>query len=224
MKVATDSCLFGAWVANKIETENLKIKTCLDIGSGSGLLSFMLAQKCDAEIEAIEIDEEALAQALENKDLCSFRNRIRFIHADIRDHLFEKKYDIIISNPPFYENELKSFSSKKNTAHHGDKLSLRELVSVIQKNLSPNGFFFLLLPFKRDTEIRKLIHETGLHLNEVMLVRQSVKHDYFRIMLKGGTSAINISLTEFDELSIRDERDAYTEEFIELLRDYYLHF
>lgn len=230
MKVTTDACLFGAWVAEKVSSREsvvssqiTKPRNILDIGAGTGLLSFMIAQKCDAAIDAIELDEEASLQAIENEELCSFRNRIKIINADVRDYNFEKKYDIIISNPPFYENELKSFSVKKNTAHHGSNLSLQELLLIIKANLSPQGRFFLLLPFKRDEEIRKLIRSNDLKLQELVLVKQSVKHDYFRIMLMGSMHDDESVETAFDEISIWDEHQQYTEVFAELLKDYYLY-
>jgi tRNA1Val (adenine37-N6)-methyltransferase len=223
MKVTTDACLFGAWVAEKVGSPPLKIKNVLDIGTGTCLLSLMLAQKCDANIDAIEIDDEAAAQATENEEACSFRNRIQVINADVKNFQFEKKYDTIISNPPFYENELKSVSSKKNIAHHGDNLSLQELLTVIKKNLNPGGLFFLLLPFKRDEEIRELVYENKMQMKQITLVRQSVNHDFFRIMIMGTIAEDGYSEAEFDEISIWDEHQQYTEEFVQLLKDYYLY-
>jgi tRNA1Val (adenine37-N6)-methyltransferase len=230
MKVTTDACLFGAWVAEKVSSQEsgvgsqpLKIKNVLDIGAGTCLLSLMLAQKCDANIDAIEIDDEAAAQATENEEACSFRNRIQVINADVKNFQFEKKYDAIISNPPFYENELKSVSSKKNIAHHGDNLSLQELLTVIKKNLTPGGLFFLLLPFKRDEEIRELVYENKMQMKQITLVRQSVDHDFFRIMIMGTIAEDGYSEAEFDEISIWDEHRQYTEEFVQLLKDYYLY-
>jgi tRNA1Val (adenine37-N6)-methyltransferase len=223
MKVTTDACLFGAWVAAKINNEQLIINNCLDIGTGTGLLSLMLAQKCSAEIDAIEIDDEAAAQATENEEACSFRNRIQVINTDVKNFQFDKKYDAIISNPPFYENELKSVSSKKNIAHHSDNLSLQDLLTIIKQNLNPGGLFFLLLPFKRDEEIRELVYENKMQLKQITLVRQSVNHDFFRIMIMGAISEDGYSEAEFDEISIWDEHRQYTEEFVQLLKDYYLY-
>ncbi|TMI62419.1 MAG: methyltransferase [Bacteroidetes bacterium] len=230
MKVTTDACLFGAWLAEKVRSQesgvgsqNLKVGNVLDIGTGTGLLSLMLAQNCDANIDAIEIDDQAAAQATENEEACSFRNSIQVINADIRDHHFEKKYDVIISNPPFYENELKSVSSKKNIAHHGENLSLQDLLTAIKQNLNPGGLFFLLLPFKRDEEIRSLVYQNKMQLKQITLVRQSVHHNFFRIMIMGTITEEGYSEAEFDEISIWDEHQQYTEEFVQLLKDYYLY-
>ena len=230
MKVTTDACLFGAWVADivggrkfRFQSQNPTAKNILDIGCGTAVLSLMLAQKCEADIDAIEIDDEAAAQAAENGEACSFRNKIQIIKADARDYRFQKKYDIIISNPPFYENELKSWSSKKNAAHHGDSLNLEEVLNVIKKNLDDAGVFFLLLPFKREDEIKELIEQTGMKLLKLILLRQSVNHHYFRIMLMGEIKTDEYSETEFDEIAIWDEQRQYTEEFVSLLKDYYLY-
>jgi|KBSSwiS6_1023812.scaffolds.fasta_scaffold02722_2 tRNA1Val (adenine37-N6)-methyltransferase len=230
MKVTTDACLFGAWAANITggqesiaDSKQLSIKNILDIGCGTGVLSLMLAQKTDADIDAIEIDDEAAAQAMENEEACSFRNSLKVINDDARNYRFGKKYDVIISNPPFYENELKSLSSKKNTAHHSKELVLDDLLTIIKQNLSNPGVFFLLLPFKREDEIKALIDEAGMKLLKLILVRQSVNHHYFRIMLMGKINDDEYSETEFDELSIWDQRQQYTEEFTRLLRDYYLY-
>ena len=223
MKVTTDACLFGAWVADNVSSLELKAVNALDIGCGTGLLSLMLAQKCDVDIDAVEIDEETSLQAIENDEACSFKNAINIINADIRDYNLKKKYDVIISNPPFYENELKSDSSKKNTAHHSANLTLDEVLLAIKKGLSKEGVFFLLLPFKRESEIRTLVRESGMKINKISLVRQSVNHDYFRIMVMGRKSNKEPAEIVFDEISICDERQQYTEEFVELLEDYYLY-
>ena len=223
MKVTTDACLFGAWVADKINDLESKALNGLDIGCGTGLLSLMLAQKCDMDIDAVEIDEETSLQAIENEEACSFKNAINIINTDVRSYHAEKKYDIIISNPPFYENELKSDSSKKNTAHHSDNLTLDEVLWTIKKNLSKDGLFFLLLPFKRESEIRGLVRESGMKITQITVVRQSVNHDYFRVMLMGKNNSEDSAEIIFDEISICDERQQYTEEFVHLLEDYYLH-
>ena len=223
MKVTTDACLFGAWAVGQIIQEKISINNCLDIGTGTGLLSLMLAQKTDVDIEAIELDEDAAAQAAENLSACAFRNSINIRNADVRKYHFEKKYDVLISNPPFYENELKSISTKKNTAHHSENLLMHELLDIIKNNLSPAGYFFLLLPFKRNEEIRELMTTFDLNLHRIVLVRQSVLHDYFRLMLMGSNNNGNFSETQFDELAIWDERRNYTEEFVRLLQDYYLY-
>ena len=140
----------------------------------------------------------------------------------MKEHNFPGKFDLIISNPPFYEKEIRSATDSKNVAHHSKSLTLKELLAIIKENLSLTGSFFLLLPYKRNEEIKKLFRDQQLHVSKMILVRQSIKHDYFRIFIKGTLNAEEKE-TEFDELPIWDEKQQYTNEFVGLLKDYYLH-
>jgi tRNA1Val (adenine37-N6)-methyltransferase len=195
----------------------------LDIGTGTGLLGLMFAQaRQNALIDAIEIDKDAFEQATENIAASPWADRIKIFHSDAREFDFPKQYDVIISNPPFYENELKSDNNKKNLAHHNDGLRLPELLPIIKKNLSPDGIFFLLLPFKRNEEIRKLFIENDLAIRELTFVRQSSQHDFFRMMISGKIKTGEVVETNIDEIAIKDEKDEYTSDFILLLKDYYL--
>ncbi len=222
MKVTTDACLFGAWVASRQSAVDRRGRV-LDIGTGTGLLALMLAQKMSgAFIDAIEMDKEAFEQASFNTAGTPWENRVSIIQGDANLFAFTEKYDIIISNPPFYEKELKGNDSKKNIAHHDEGLLLPELLTLIKNNLRPGGTFYLLLPFKRNDEIRELFSEQEFDFIELVLVRQSVKHDYFRIMLEGRSDPGRWGETNLNEIAVKDENDVYTPEFTELLKDYYL--
>lgn len=227
MKVTTDGCLFGAWAVEEVKSQipmaiGTKVKNILDIGTGTGLLSLMIAQKNpEADVLAIEIDEDAKEQARENVDASPWKDRIDTVEGDVKDYSFPEKFDIIISNPPFYEKEIKSETGNKNVAHHSESLTLKELLSVIKNNLNRDGSFFLLLPYKRNQEIKNLFKEHELSISKILFIRQSVSHDYFRIFIKGDFR-IREKETEFDEMSIWDEEEEYTEEFVRLLKDYYL--
>ena len=224
MKVTTDACLFGAFVAAEIEKRKLGSENVLDIGTGTGLLSLMIAQKNDiVNIDAIEIDKDAGEQAKENVIASQWKDRINVIEADVSSFSFQKKYELIISNPPFYEKEIRSSSETKNIAHHSENLTLKELLELIKNQLEPGGNFFLLLPYKRNDEIRKLFKDQQLYISKIIFVRQSVKHDFFRIMLKGKTNRHPGAETGIEEISIWDEKQQYTNEFTHLLKDYYLH-
>jgi tRNA1Val (adenine37-N6)-methyltransferase len=223
MKVTTDACLFGAWVANEAKNKNAKNKNVLDVGTGTGLLSLMLAQKSlTSVIDAIEIDREAYEQAKENVFGSPFATQITLINDDAKIFPFPKKYDIIISNPPFYENELQSTDQKKNIAHHHSSLLLKELLSVIKLNLTTDGLFYLLLPYKRNQEIKAALFENDLSILKIIFVRQSTRHDYFRIMLAGKIKNEREIESMIDEISIWNDEQQYTNEFKELLKDYYL--
>ncbi len=225
MKVTTDACLFGAWVANEINNEQLIINNLLDIGTGTGLLALMLAQKIDGDIDCVEIDNQAAKQAQENADASPWKERIVVMPGDAKDMVatFCKQYDIIVSNPPFYENELKSEDDLKNLAHHSKKLTLNDVISIVADHLNPDGHFFLLLPYKRNEEIRNLFRDHQLHISRIVFVRQSVNHDYFRIMIKGKLKNEPGYETEIEEMSIWNEQQQYTNEFVSLLKDYYLY-
>ena len=107
-------------------------------------------------------------------------------------------------------------------AHHNEGLLLDDLLTVIKNNLADNGVFFLLLPYKRNEEIKNLFAENNLEIQKLVLVRQSVNHSYFRIMLMGKIKAGEHKETEFDELSIWNDKQEYTTAFTNLLKDYYL--
>jgi len=224
MKVTTDACLFGAIQGLEAENLNLKIENALDIGTGTGLLALMFAQKVpDVQIDAIEIDTPAAEQARENIIASPWKERIHIIHADAKEYRFSKKYDLIFSNPPFYENDLKTEEEQKNTARHSHHLKLEELLVIIKNNLKPEGFFSLLLPYKRSDEIKKLLSKKEFAILKMILFRQSVNHDYFRIMLTGKNNPAGKEEIRIEEIAILNDSEQYTPEFIRLLKDYYLY-
>jgi len=222
MKVTTDGCLFGAWAADELNSERLEIKNVLDIGTGTGLLPLMIAQKNNTiNIDAIEIDEKAYQQATENILASPWKENIYTLNGDICNFSSRKKYDAIISNPPFYENELQSPDSLKNKAHHSSMLTLQQLFSITFNLLSDKGSFFFLLPYKRNEEADKLLSANNLFIREKVLVKQSQQHSYFRVLIKGSKQEID-SIPE-REIAICTTPPHYSHEFISLLKDYYLH-
>jgi tRNA1Val (adenine37-N6)-methyltransferase len=224
MKVTTDGCLFGAWAAERVGSRELGVGSLLDIGTGTGLLTLMIAQKNpEVDVDAIEIDEDTAKQATENIAASPWNEKIKVHHADAKIFSYSKKYDCIISNPPFYENELKADVSKKNIAHHDEGLLLPELLSIIKNNLKADGQFYLLLPYKRNDEIRRLVIENELEITELVFVRQTVTHDFFRILLSGKLKGETLTETKIHEIAIKDEEQQYSPAFVSLLKDYYLH-
>lgn len=220
LKVSTDSCLFGAWIASKVENEKLKVKNVFDIGAGSGLLMLMLAQKCNALIDGIEIDEPSYQQAKENIEASPWSNQLKLIHSDVKQFRFSKKYDLIISNPPFYEGDLKSGAANRNVAMHDEGLKLDELIRIVDLNLAEEGTFAVLLPFVRAQRMIELAKGLTLHLHTHVQVKQSVKHGYFRSMLLFARTRVEPAV---EDLVIKDENNQYTNEFVSLLKDYYLY-
>lgn len=217
MKVTTDSCLFGAWAAKDINTTGTKYNM-LDIGSGSGLLSLMLAQQSCGSVDGIEIQESDYDQSIKNITASPFHNRMQIFNADALLFNYTKKYDIVISNPPFYESDLKSSAKGKNIAHHDEGLKIDALMPLIENVLLPEGSFYLLLPAKRQQQIEDVIAGSRLFINQVVLVRQTEKHKPFRIMLKGSFNKTSVTSGEI----VIKENNSYTDTFIRLLQPYYL--
>lgn len=228
MKVTTDGCLFGAWAAalmNLNEQDSL-----LDIGAGTGLLSLMAAQKNNCRIDAVEMEDGAFAQACENAAASPWKEKISIIHSDIRQWHAEKKYDCIISNPPFFENQLPSPDAGKNKALHAHELSLAELFGCFKNNIHPGGTIFLLMPAYRKTEVMSLATAYGFFITHIVMVKQTPVHEPFRMMLQ-------IRLTDKtdypvgqrpdgsikeEELVIRKSNHEYSAAFTALLKEYYL--
>jgi tRNA1Val (adenine37-N6)-methyltransferase len=226
MKVTTDACLFGAWIASQLQDREDRQGNILDIGTGTGLLSLMIAQKTSMAIDAVELDPEAAKQAYENFTASPLKNQINLLTGDVRDLpvLLEKKYDVIVSNPPFYENELVSPDERRNIAHHGGGLLLKELLQIISDRLQPGGIFFIMLPFKRVRKSGWGLEQFRLEINSSLYVRQSDKHDFFRVFILGQQEGAKPPAIHRSELSVRDSVQQYTPEFIHLLKDYYLNF
>lgn len=221
MKVTTDGCLFGAWVAKEVQPFTGLQVHLLDIGAGTGLLSLMVAQKNNLAIEAIEIDPAAARQAAENVAASPWKETISITNQDVLHWRTTRQYDCIFSNPPFYENELKSGKGTKNIAHHDEGLKLAGLFQFIKTHLKSEGCFFLLLPAKREKEAAALLQSHGLCLQRKVLVQQTLKHQPFRMMIQGRRQKVE-RVTE-ERISIKNENDTYTPEFIALLKDYYLY-
>lgn len=218
MKVCTDACLFGAILADKIYRENNSSKL-LDIGTGTGLLSLQVAQKNSISIDAVEIDQDSFEQAQQNFSNSPWSERVHIFNTDILDFVADKKYDCIISNPPFYEGDLKSDNSKKNTAKHDSTLKLEQLLKVIEEQLSHTGYFAVLLPFQRVDYFITLAAEFNYKVQEQWMIRPTDAHPFFR-----GILIFSLATTEIvsKEISIKDHTGNYTAEFVELLKDYYL--
>ncbi len=218
MKVCTDACLFGAYIAD--ELKNHSISNILDIGTGTGLLSLMLAQKTTANIDTVEIDIAAFTQAKENIAQSLYNEKIEIFNTDILKFTAHKKYGCIISNPPFFEADLKSADEKKNFAKHDTSLTLAKLLQAIDKLLTADGFFAVLLPYHRSNYFEEECLKLNFYLSKKILVKQTPKHNYFRTIL---FFLRNKSAIQPIELIIKNEGGNYTTKFIELLKDYYLY-
>jgi|SRR5450432_859646 tRNA1Val (adenine37-N6)-methyltransferase len=215
MKVCTDSCILGAWTALRLSGA----KRILDIGTGTGLLPLMLAQKSESLIDTIESDPGSFAQAKENIQQSPWSDRIRLIAGDVRAHSFSSAYDFIISNPPFYESDLRSPEIKKNNAKHGESLTLDELITVLRSCLHENGAFSILLPFLRTNYFEKLSAVNGFFLHEKLIIRQTPQHVPFRTVCLYSRHIPENVLS--GELTIKDENGEKSFAFSKLMKEYY---
>ena len=221
MKVTTDGCLFGAWVAKRLEEKKNDAFRLLDMGAGTGLLSLMIAQAYPKiKIDAIEIDEGSFEDLKFNFERSPWPGRVNGINGDVLDIGSTEIYDVIVCNPPFYGKEWSSPDPGRKLAHHGTGLKLEDLPNLVKKLLSPAGRFFFLLPYKRAREIRQLFDENELYIHTWLLAKQTPSHEMFRILVEGSLSKPLI--TNFDELSIKEESGKYSREFKSLVKEYYL--
>ncbi|NHE59205.1 tRNA1(Val) (adenine(37)-N6)-methyltransferase [Cyclobacterium plantarum] len=167
MKMGTDAVILGALA----HLGNAKI--ILDIGTGTGVIALMLAQRFpDARVHGVEIEAQAFSQAAQNFRKSPWNDRMEIFHAAFQDYSksHSKKYDLIVSNPPYFSNQLKSSNARKNWARHDDQLSLKDLLGVWQL-LSEEGLFWLILPLREMRLFRDLAGQSGFSLQHEYLIR-----------------------------------------------------
>jgi tRNA1Val (adenine37-N6)-methyltransferase len=221
MKVCTDACLFGAWVAHKLQKKEIEVTRIFDIGTGTGLLTLMLAQNTNAKIDTIEIDNPAFLQATENIEASPWAAQIHISNGSVTDYIATEKYDLIVCNPPFYENQLKSDNESKNAAMHSTTLSFSALALVIKNNLNTNGIAAILIPYNRVNDFVQELENVKLFSKEQLNIRHSPNKKFFRsVLIISPQKSIFIE----NSISIKNNADEYSIEFIDLLKDYYLHF
>jgi tRNA1Val (adenine37-N6)-methyltransferase len=220
MKVCTDACLFAAWTCSIIKEKNIVANTILDIGAGTGLISLMLAQEIAGKIDTIEIDKEAFEQCTENIRDSPFQAKIKAYHSPIQQFIspIGDGYDFIISNPPFFEQDLKSKDAARNRALHDDSLNLNELMIEMNRLISPIGKCAVLLPYHRLVKWMEICKTNGWHIQETCRVKQTPKHPFFRTFLMMSKQP-TIQLTS--EITIKED-DIYSNKFQKLLRPFYL--
>ena len=214
MKVGTDGVLLGAWT-NVNHSHRL-----LDIGTGTGLIALMLAQRCpQAHITAIEIDAEAAGQALENVQLSPWADRVEVILQDICAFSTEMRFDTIVSNPPYFIDSLKCPDNQRNTARHTDTLDAGRLLSSVSRLLSDNGQFSIILPAEQKDLLIQAASIHGLYLSRQTAVITRPGLAPKRILMEFQKTNGTI---QTDELIIELERHVYSEEYIALTKDFYL--
>lgn len=217
MKVGTDAVLLGAWASTD------QCTSILDIGTGTGIIALMLAQRCMAGIDAIDIDADACRQAEENVASSPFAKRIKVIHQSCTGFAASenrRSYDLIVSNPPYFVNSLKCPDSKRTVARHTDSLPLSELVSASKYLLSPSGRIALVLPFEQLDEVETIARQNDLHISRQTDVIPIPGAQPKRLLVELSASVEGIK--NRNTLTIEEARHQYTPEYIELTKEFYL--
>ncbi len=214
MKVGTDGVLLGAWA------DLSKAKHILDVGTGTGLIALMCAQRQnDASIDAIELDPDATRQATENFNNSKWHQRLNIIQSDFNQFATNNKYDVIISNPPYFDEQSENPDKQRNLARHTATLSLNALIKKSKKLLKENGNIQLILPADKLSQLQQIIEPESLYINKICYVKGHHKAKIKRVLVK-----ISGSQSELKEqyLIIEKSRLNYTDDYIRLTRDFYL--
>ncbi len=214
MKVGTDAVLLGAWASIKNAT------TILDIGTGTGVISLMLAQRNEkATITAIEIEEKAYQQALFNFQNSKWASRFTMEHISFEDFQPTHSFDCIISNPPFFDNHHFSTNHKRTLARHTSSLSYECLIKKSARLLTKSGLFHVIIPFQSEEHFIQLAQKENLFPTTILRVRGRHHTPLKRSLL---TFSFTTTSTQTNELVIEKSRHDYTVDYIDLTKDFYL--
>ena len=217
MKVGTDGVLLGAWTEIKPE-----VFSVLDIGAGTGVISLMVAQRSHAElIDAIELNDEAYEQTVENFERSDWGDRLFCYHASLKEFQdeIEDKYDLIISNPPFYTSTYKELPDDRAMARHSESLPFNDLLYGVSILLSENGSCSFIIPYSEENNFILLAKENNLFPNRITRVRGNENTQFKRSLMQFSFGQGEIIESE---LTIEIGRHSYTDEYIELVKDFYL--
>lgn len=213
MKVGTDGVLLGAW--SRVEGT----KTILDIGTGTGLIALMLAQRSDAHLMAIELDEMAANQASENVLASPWENRIEVICADFSQFQPALSFDLIVSNPPYFEQSLLSPNVGRTTARHTQSLTYEMLIEKSVSLLNENGRICLIVPSDKEDLLRELAAKNKLFTTRKCNVYPTPNSTSKRLLIEFSLKCMAYEITD---LIIEKSRHSYSDDYIKLTKDFYL--
>ena len=217
MKVGTDGVLLGAWA------DTMDSKSILDIGTGTGVIAIMLAQKNqDAQIDAVEIDADSYEQAKENMEQSPWAERLAIHHCSIQDYVkgCNQSYDLVVCNPPFFTGGTLSETHKRNEVRHTVKLPTGELLQAARRLLNPEGRFCVILPLIEGLRFQEVAERYNLYCSKMVEVQPKADKSVERLMLEFRSSRAEM---EKSHLIIQHEkRNDYTADYIALTKDFYL--
>lgn len=215
MKVGTDAVLLGSWVSAQDASR------VLDIGTGTGVIALMIAQKSNALIDAIDIDESAFAQANENFHDSPWAPKLTCCHVSFQNFANENfpRYDLIVTNPPYFHHASKPLIESRINARHSEVLTFDELVSGVKNLLLPEGRFCVILPCKEGMEFLEKAQRKGLFCHHLLRIKTRADKNEKRLIMQFG---FHFGILTEEEIIIQDEEGNFTKEYIDLTRDYYI--
>ena len=219
MKVGTDGVLLGSWADCR------NSKTILDIGTGTGLIAIMLAQRFNSSIHGIEIDTSAYIDAKKNITLCKWNNRITVENISLQEYCLKNnnKFDSIVCNPPYFSDSYKANSSSRNNARHDDSLDLNTLFLHVSDLLNDNGSFHIVYPSDRYSDLVKIAALHNLHSNYELYIKPTPDKPHKRVLISfSNTKSVNPKSSSM--VIEANGRHQYSDEYKDLTKDFYLNF
>lgn len=213
-KVGTDSVLLGAWVNCE------DVRYALDIGSGSGVLSLMVAQRCTAHVDGVEMDLESVAQARQNVKNAPWADRIRIFHQRIQEFRSDVQYDLILSNPPYFVNSLKPPDGRRSGTRHTQSLDFKDLIAHVKRLLTADGSFYLVMPPTEFAQLNKVAIQSELYPFRQLYFRSRVSKPVERVL---AGFARHPTPCEVQELVLYEESNSWSKPYKDLTRDFYHH-
>ncbi len=217
LRITSDACIFGAWISIQ------NAQKILDIGTGTGILALMLAQRSQAQIDALEINKKAFLQAQENFSQSIYQQQICAIQGSIQEYAQKNNlpYDLIVCNPPFFQNSLVSDNLDKNIAKHTEKLTFDDLTQCVSNLLHPEGRFAVLLPVQEAEILKQKFAKFKLFPHQIVQLRHSENHPFHRIMTIYKFDNQEVTTEILDIKTPDGKSDSW--KLIALMKHYYLY-
>jgi tRNA1Val (adenine37-N6)-methyltransferase len=214
-KVGTDGVLLGAWVGID------GVSKVLDIGTGSGVIAIMLAQRTSSgtAIDAVELQKHDAEQAAMNVKNSPWPQKVSVIHSAIQDFDPPHRFDLIVSNPPFFRNSWLPPDESRSTARHSHQLTFTDLLENISRLLSPGGRFAVVLPFTEGTQFIRLANALDFHVFRKLTFRSRHDKPIERLLVEFSRNQIEV---KSEELVLYAEKEEWTEEYRALTKGFYL--